>query len=102
MKCNKWPYSVKIFLQYVTFKVKLLSMRKVNSVLIKQRLREMGDSARAQVSLDAKVSVSIIDKMAAGTYPNAPKVKTMERLSKAMRIKLDELFPLVGAKGRAS
>lgn len=78
-------------------------MRRTNSSVIKRWLNEHGETAKAQLSLDAKVSVSVIDKLSAGTYSSLPRPFTRERICAAMGLVEDVVFPLVGSKrGRSA
>lgn len=74
--------------------------RRTNAHLIKKFLASHGDFALAHLSVDAKVSITLIEKLANGTYPWLPRETTRDRLCKATGYSEDELFPL--AKESAS
>ena len=77
--------------------------RTTNSQLLKKWLAETGESARAKLSLDAKISVSLVDKLVAGTYESIPKDYVRERICTATGLSEDKLFPLASNKrGRAA
>jgi hypothetical protein len=77
--------------------------RKTNKKLLREFLEKQGDFGKTELSLKARVSVSMIEKMVVGTYGFVPREVTRERICAATGISEDELFPLVTAKGeRAS
>ena len=75
-------------------------MRKTNAQKLKELVRAKGENAKARVSIEAKVGLSTLEKMMAGTYGRVPRAATRERLSQYFGITEDELFPLDQPKGK--
>ena len=79
-----------------------MSKRTINSELLKKWIAEKGSTARARLALDAEISVSLVDKLVAGTYGSVPKDYVRERICSATRLDEADLFPLVASKGKRS
>lgn len=69
--------------------------RCINAEAIRRHLTKGGEQAKAQLSIDAKISISMIDKLIADVYPTVPRLATRERLCAALGVSEDELFPLI-------
>ena len=74
-------------------------MRTTNAKKLKELVRAKGESAVARVSLEAKVGLSTLEKMMAGSYDCVPRAATRERMCLYFDVPEDVLFPLVKAKG---
>ena len=68
--------------------------------LLRQLINAHGENAKAQVSIGAKVGLSTLEKLMAGTYGRVPREAAQERLAMFLGVKRDSLFPLVGASGK--
>lgn len=76
--------------------------RRTNISALKRYLARVGEQAKAQLSLDAKISLSLIDKLLADSYPTVPRMATRERICTALGMPEDEVFPLVEADGKTA
>lgn len=76
--------------------------RRTNTDAFRKYLASAGEQAKAQLSLEAKISVSMIEKLVAGSYPAIPRMATRERICAATGISEDKLFPLLKGRGKAS
>lgn len=77
-------------------------MYRVNSKRLRQLIDERGDFGLAMASQGARVSVSLLEKMYAGTYKSSPRDVVRERLAKFFDVAESELFSLVGASRKKS
>lgn len=79
-------------------------MYRVNSKRLRQLIDDLGDFGLAMASQGARVSVSLLEKMYAGTYKNSPRDVVRERLANFFGVRQEELFDRVGggSKKRAS
>lgn len=77
-----------------------MSKRTINTELLRKWIAKKDPIGKARLSIDAQVSVSLIDKLVAGTYGSVPKDYIRERICDATGLKEDELFPLASNKGR--
>ena len=57
----------------------------------------MGEFGVAQVSIDARVSTSTLEKLMGGTYPNIPKIRIREDICRALNVPIEEIFMPVSA-----
>lgn len=77
-----------------------MSNRTINTELLRKWIAKHDPIGRARLSIDARVSTSLIDKLLAGTYGCIPKDYIRERICVATGLKESDLFPLVTSKGR--
>jgi len=78
-------------------------MYRVNSKRLRQLIDAQGDFGLAKASQGARVSVSLLEKMYAGTYRSSPREVVRERLAAFFNVPEGELFTFVGSKrSRAS
>lgn len=75
-------------------------MRTINAQRLKELIRSQGEAGKARVAIGARVGLSTLEKMCAGTYGRVPRQALRERLSAYFKVSEDELFPLVGASGK--
>lgn len=68
-------------------------MRTTNTRKLKELIKAHGENAKAHVSIGAKVSISALEKMMAGSYGSEPRAATRERLCRFFRVAEDDLFP---------
>jgi hypothetical protein len=71
--------------------------RRVNSKRLRELIDSKGDFGLAMASQGARVSVSMLEKMYAGTYQSTPRELVRERISAFFNVPENELFPLVSA-----
>lgn len=76
-------------------------MYRVNSKKLRELINAQGDFGLAKASQGARVSVSMLEKMYAGTYKNSPRDNVRERLAKFFGVSEEELFTPVGSRGKA-
>lgn len=71
--------------------------RRINTKLIREWVEKMGDSGRAKLALEARISVTMVQQLLADCYPQFPRETTRDRLCEALGVSEDELFPPVAA-----
>jgi len=74
-------------------------MYRVDSKRLRELVTDHGASTLAEASIAARCSVSLLQKMYAGTYRSSPRKSVREDIAKFFSVPEDELFPLVSAKG---
>ncbi len=79
-------------------------MYRVNAKRFRELIDARGDSGLARASIGARVSVSLLEKMYAGTYNSSPREVVRERLAQFFNVSEAELFSFADSKrkGRAS
>lgn len=79
-------------------------MRQVDFDLFKEKLDELGEGLDALIALRAKtgLSLSLIQKLSVGSYPNTPNKATRMILSRAFKLDENELFPIVTNKKKTA
>lgn len=75
-------------------------MYRVNSQKIRELINGLGDFGLAKTSQGARVSVSLLEKMYAGTYMSSPRETVRERLATFFNVSEAELFISAGTKKR--
>lgn len=75
-------------------------MRTTNRERLRELIKAQGERGKAKVSLGAQVGLSTLEKLMAGTYGRVPKEDMRERLADYFGVDQNELFPLVGPKGK--
>ena len=76
-------------------------MYRVNSKRLRELIDSQGEFGLAKASQGARISVSTLEKMYAGTYTSSPREVMRERLAKFFNVSEAEIFNLVGAKTKA-
>lgn len=70
---------------------------------LRELVNGLGDNAKAHVAIGARVGLSTLEKLMAGTYGRVPKEAMQLRLAHYFGVKRDELFPfLENAKKRTA
>lgn len=76
-------------------------MYRVNTKKFRELVDAHGDTGLARASIGARLSVSTLEKMYAGTYKSSPREVVRERLAQFFNVNEADLFSLVGTKGKA-
>lgn len=77
-------------------------MYRVNSKKLRQLIDALGETGLAKTSIGAKVSVSTLSKMYAGTYNNSPREAVRSGLSTFFQVSEKELFSRVSSRSKES
>ena len=76
-------------------------MRTINTALLKTLVWQRGEQCRTLTALGCEISVSMLEKLMAGTYGRLPKDETRKRMCAYLKVSENTLFPLVAANGKA-
>jgi hypothetical protein len=77
-----------------------MAKRTVNADLLREAIENMGNSGLAGLAVASSVSVSWLEKALTGNYESAPRAITRAAICRATKLKEDDLFPVVAAKGK--
>jgi hypothetical protein len=73
-------------------------MYRINTKRLRELIDAHGETGLARASIGARVSVSLMEKMYAGTYKSSPREVVRERLAAFLKVPQEELFTLVRAR----
>jgi len=73
-------------------------IRRTNTQLLREWASATGDMAKPKLALRAGISVSVIDKLFAGSYPSVPRERLRKSLCEATGYPEDLLFPVISGK----
>lgn len=78
--------------------------RRIEESVIKKWSKSVGGSGKAaRILMEAmEIAPTTADKLVRGHYPSEPQFLIRKALCELTGLTEDELFPIVGAKGRAS
>lgn len=77
-------------------------MYRVNSKKLRQLIDSLGETGLAKTSIGAKVSVSTLSKMYAGTYNNSPREAVRSGLSSFFQVSEKDLFTRINPHAKDS
>jgi hypothetical protein len=82
--------------------------RQTNTKLFRKYVDEIGARGKAKLAVEAKCGHSTVDQLYRGVYQSRPSERLCECLCEGIQrllnvsVKMDQLFPLVAAREKAS